>query len=345
VHVAIFASELCQVGGVAASRPDVEVGGTIIGHPTHAGRLVAHLALPSGPQATHDPARFIDDPDYVSNVARDLQDGYGIQLIGTHHTHPGSGPACPSHTDVDQVRSVCNRNRIPRWLQIISTRQPNDRGARQHAHRHSPLDAAPNPHERPPFSIQVSSFFYPDAPRGEYVRCALTVIPGISPIREALVARRALSPHALTTYPFPIDYITYDAVEIEPPADPIVLRYLEQQCAGLPRSTSRAITFEVLRGDIHMTVRLPGDRTARIVYAAVTRPCIRAVHLTGGRDPQSHDVTTPILRGADLRPLLDICRDLGSLAVSTADIADCPRNDPANDPPSQPRPGSADIHG
>ena len=120
-QVLIPESEMRLIAAVSAQWGNTETGGTLVGLWTHGSRAVVHLALPPGPDASHEAAHFADDIEHFRSTGALLYERFGVQPIGTWHSHGGLAMDEPSGGDVNQVRSITAKNGIRRWVQIITT--------------------------------------------------------------------------------------------------------------------------------------------------------------------------------------------------------------------------------
>lgn len=85
---------------VFGSDPDLETGGILLGHAaTSSVDLHVTVAGDPGPQALHEPRRFLRDPAHAQTLADQAWEDHRAVWVGEWHTHPATGPV-PSDVDV-----------------------------------------------------------------------------------------------------------------------------------------------------------------------------------------------------------------------------------------------------
>lgn len=158
--VYIYDSEYRSMIQEVSKFQDMETGGDLFGTFTHGELPVIWLALGPGPNASRKRAEFQQDFVFTTEWQRYLMRDFGIQYIGSWHSHHKLGLSHPSQGDVHAVQSYANRHGRRRTLEIIAVYEGKD--------------------------IKLNPFFYTDAQRGEYSEAEFKPMPGSSPIRERL---------------------------------------------------------------------------------------------------------------------------------------------------------------
>lgn len=332
-YCSIFESELQLIAATSAEWGDLETGGDLYGFHTHGGRAVVLLALPAGPKAIHEATHFAQDIEHFNRISPILADTFGLQLDGMHHSHHGLGLDEPSPGDVRQVQSITSKNNIKCWLEIIATHRDGNgiSGARWDQ---SPTPCCPGKRawfERTP-DIRINSFFYVNAPAGEKVRCPIKVIPGVSPIRQALIGNGVLTNDELgfQGWQFPMEKILFDATTPTQPdaADGrAVPEELTGQLCQLPPELRHAAT--IMPDDPFFIVSLPLARhvDARIAFNSETSRPIQAVYLSDDRQDRPQDVTERLFRTARCTSIAQVYARLRSLLGNAArPVAGCGRS-------------------
>ena len=300
-YVITFESEVRRMAGHAVAHSTIEIGGTANGSLTQGGRPVVHLVLPHGPKARCGVSEFVDDADHISKTSQVLYEHYGIQLLGTYHSHYTLGLDRPSNTDTNQAQRISRHSNVGWWLQLILTLNP-----RRQLSDHSPVwNPAGAAHAMGPFDVRINSFLYVDARCGQAVRCGLRVIPGVSPMRQALAASGVLPDSSLDCegFDFPMDRIHYDPIKsaTEEDLDQNVLDELAGQCRELPDDLQQYLTFDVKQNLIVLTLPLSGPRTARIVWCAEDPSAVKAIYVEDAHDSEPRDVTADVTGHTRLR--------------------------------------------
>lgn len=310
-YCTIFESELRQIAGVTATWRGLETGGILMGDLTHAGRFVVGLALPPGPNATHEVARFVDDVDHVVKTAEVLRLRYGLQLAGTHHSHHELCFAEPSEIDLGQVQSISARNGFTRLLQIICTYRASPSNEPMSALSDDSDTTWDSPVEvDDPVTVFVKAFVYFPTQCREPMPCALRVIPGLSPFRHALIACGALPDSALGhhAFAFPMADVRFDPAEpdaADTPGDLLPADVLEE-CRELLPDLDECVSFEFEDSSVVVKLPLGHQRYALVAYSLDPPHVIQAIELQDGPSEHARDVTGQILRGRCRMPLRGI---------------------------------------
>jgi hypothetical protein len=308
--VSIFESELRRIAGISAARRDCEDGGDLFGLLTHGGRILILLATGSGPKAVHRPTYFAQDADFLRANVELITGTYAVPVVGSHHSHHSLGIDEPSSGDIEQVRGITTRNHFTRWCDIIAT-HIWDNGVTK-------LGGAGRQRVTPdaPLQVRINAFDYADPQQGQGSRCALRVLPGISPLRLALLASGRLD--AIDSndpgMSWPMDRIVCDSAERPAvAASGNLSRRLAEQCEELPEEAQRSIRFHF--GDLLVvaSVEFPGIGLARIRFTREHPYTIQAVHLQvdGG---QSKDLSEAVGVGRPALQLRDVYERLCSSA-------------------------------
>lgn len=160
-----------------ASAWTIETGGDLFGRwqdvPT------VFLATKAGPAAQRDHAHFRLDVDYLRDLSEALASSWGLRYFGDWHSHHRLGLSAPSGGDRRRIINIARRNQFPAMSEIIVTLEES-RGEptiRIHPWIYDFSSEVENP-----FPLQVK------------------VLPGISPVREALLARRVLPEQTLAAW-------------------------------------------------------------------------------------------------------------------------------------------------
>ncbi len=72
-----------------ASVRDVETGGLLIGRKINDRFIVVTFALGAGPKASHSWSRYSPDLDWQQQRLEKLHSRYGVQYVGSYHSHQG----------------------------------------------------------------------------------------------------------------------------------------------------------------------------------------------------------------------------------------------------------------
>jgi hypothetical protein len=316
--VSIFASEAKAIARLAEKWGETETGGELYGLWSHAGRPVVMLATSPGPKAIHEATYFRQDVERFREVTEYLNRYFGLQLIGDYHSHHKLGLNKPSPGDATQVASIATKNHLPRFVQFIITLEDEAPPLRkftekepsaQRSSTNCPAYPRPSmntdprkrhhawgPFPRQPTSRQVvlNSFFYSNASSGQYTRCPLRIIPGLSPFRMALLHSGLLEDVASD---YPTDHIVYeqwDSPEQKRPSATEIPEEVLKQIQGLPDKTLDELSATTHEEFFAIHLILPDKSTLSVVYLWQKPHPIRAVFIVNGSG-QGAEVTDDAL--------------------------------------------------
>jgi transcriptional regulator with XRE-family HTH domain len=153
-----------------ASAWSIETGGDLFGRWHDIPTIL--LATKAGPNAQRNNAHFRLDVDYVRQLSETLATDWALRYFGDWHSHHRLGLSSPSGGDQKRIQNLANKNQFPGMAEIIVTLEDtrNEPTIRIH-----------------PWVYELSSDNSGPQP------LKVKVLPGVSPIRQALLARRALT--------------------------------------------------------------------------------------------------------------------------------------------------------
>ena len=156
-----------------ASAWAVETGGDLFGrwqaNPT------IFLATKAGPKAQRDNTHFRLDVDYLRQLSEPLAADWALRYFGDWHSHHRLGLSAPSSGDRRRIRQLGKRNQFPCMAEIIVTTEG--------------LQDEP--------VVRVHAWFYDLTGENEPTTLRVRVLPGCSPVRQALMARGELAEQSL----------------------------------------------------------------------------------------------------------------------------------------------------
>jgi hypothetical protein len=163
--VRVYESELKVIADETLRHRDVETGGSLFGLYAHGGGPTVFLATRPAGDAVKKRTSLELDPAVTRMLEEITWNRYGVQSIGMWHSHHWIGLMEPSSGDRERTRRYAERHQRPRYTEILA----NFIG-----------DQATDS------CVQLTPFFYLDA--GELVRAdtVMRVLPGVSPLRQAL---------------------------------------------------------------------------------------------------------------------------------------------------------------
>jgi transcriptional regulator with XRE-family HTH domain len=179
-----------------ASAWSVETGGDLFGRwnelPT------VFLATRAGPNAQRDNAHFRLDVEYLRDLSETLAADWALRYFGDWHSHHRLGLSAPSAGDRKRILQVASRNEFPGMTEMIVTLE----------------DSGNAP------AIRVYPWVYDlSSENSRPLPLRIRVLPGLSPIRQALLTRRALPEQEL----FAWEKVSLHRIRIGSDATPPIL--------------------------------------------------------------------------------------------------------------------------
>jgi hypothetical protein len=166
MQILIHAGELNRIAGWAQEYPQLETGGEFFGFYTRSGAPIVQLVLGAAPDSIHNSTSFYQGKDFLHGAAKLLLENYGLQHLGSWHSHHQMGLAQPSSGDESTVRNALAVHELPSFLLGI-TNLHCQRGFSQG------------------FDVNLGGFVFQRGQKG-YRECSWVVLPGESPIRTSL---------------------------------------------------------------------------------------------------------------------------------------------------------------
>lgn len=174
VRVQIYESEYRAIVAEAQRLPETETGGDLYGTFTHGSNPIIWLASGPGPHVRHEHTHFEQDSTFTTYWESRLTQEFGLQYIGSWHSHHFLGLEEPSGGDVGAAQLYARQHNRHITLEIIVN------------HRHTGTKRGEQP-----FNTTLRPYFYPNAQNAQMERFILaTFVPlaGVSPIRQRLGA-------------------------------------------------------------------------------------------------------------------------------------------------------------
>lgn len=177
--IRIFESELEQITERVVDSPTTETGGELIGLWSHADSPTVLLAgvtivLAGGPApgSRRRSTSFEQDPEAHMGIERIMWEEFGVQVVGMWHSHHQLSLHDLSAGDVRRTMSYSARHRRPRYSEILAFLLPSEiRG------------------KRGSMTVGLHPHVYENATTGTAVTTSLEILPGESPLRQALKGR------------------------------------------------------------------------------------------------------------------------------------------------------------
>jgi hypothetical protein len=176
--IRIFESELDQILERVVGSPTTETGGELIGLWSHADSPTVMLAgvtvvLAGGPSAKSrgSSTNFEQDPETHMGLERLMWEQFGFQVVGMWHSHHQLSLHELSAGDIRRTMTYSSRHSRPRYSEILA------------------FILRGEPTEGPGIRVGLRPHVYENAGTGLAVHTTMEVLPGESPLRQALTGR------------------------------------------------------------------------------------------------------------------------------------------------------------
>jgi hypothetical protein len=313
-YIIIWESELQSMAGIANAYGGTETGGGAHGLLTHSGRQVIMYTTPPGKNAIHEVARFVQNIGFLKKTNSYLSDNYGIQCLGDFHSHHLLKLKGPSWRDNQASHSMAARNGYRSFCQFILTFTDErsqrggslsdwnrrtatvDQASSNSSHwRNETCFASPGHQTR---LIEIRAFLYQKPAQIQPVRCPLRVIPGISPIRQA-ISNNFDIPELNKKYDFPMSRIIFDSFESkpEPHFHGDLPKRMYRQLLRLPREILADARVEFKGDQYILSLPVHPIGTLFIVYAKEPHKALDVYFVrNNGDDGNLVELTSGVLR-------------------------------------------------
>ncbi|MBT3301176.1 MAG: hypothetical protein HN381_02065 [Bacteroidetes bacterium] len=317
--VSIFQSELENIAGLASSAEHTEIGGSLFGLHSHNNGIIIMLMTPPGPNAKMGPFYFHDDHKYTKRLCTFLWSNFSIEIVGTQHSHK-TDLNKPSDRDIQSTHTITSRNGIKEFSQLILNFDPketahsnfaksNNRFREKVQYFNYSVQKAENiftkQNKKSQFThtthnhigqVFVNAFLYLNAGKNPPIRCGLRVIPGISPIRQALKLN-SINRELATEYPFPISHIKHDAFPYDVDSscsNHIISERIGKQLVKLKKSVidDAKVNFE---GGYYILSLSISETTTMLIVITLSNDQIRGVYLR--ENETTIDITKDAIHG------------------------------------------------
>jgi len=313
-YIIIWASELQFMARIADTYGGIETGGEVYGLSTHGKKPVLMYTTPPGKNAIHDVAHFMQDIDGMKKLNSFLFYNFGIQYRASHHSHHYLNKKDPSGPDARANQSMAARNGYSGLCQFILTfpeeKSPRGDSLSDWNRRTATVDQAPisSSHWRKePFLaspghqtrlIEIQAFLYQEPAQIQPTRCPLRVIPGISPIRQA-ISNNFDIPELNKKYDFPMSRIIFDSFESkpEPHFHGDLPKRMYRQLLRLPREILADARVEFKGDQYILSLPVHPIGTLFIVYAKEPHKALDVYFVrNNGDDGNLVELTSGVLR-------------------------------------------------
>jgi transcriptional regulator with XRE-family HTH domain len=152
-----------------ASAWSIETGGDLFGRWHDVPTIL--LASKAGPAAKRDHAHFRLDVDYLRQLSETMANDWALRYFGDWHSHHRLGLSAPSGGDRRRIVSIAGRNQFTNMTEIIVTLDDS---------RGEPI-------------VRIHPWIYDlSGEDNDPMPLRVRVLAGLSPVRQALIARKIL---------------------------------------------------------------------------------------------------------------------------------------------------------
>jgi transcriptional regulator with XRE-family HTH domain len=287
-----------------ASAWSIETGGDLFGRWHDIPTVL--LATKAGPNAQRNSAHFRLDVDYLRQLSETLASDWALRYFGDWHSHHRLGLSSPSGGDQKRIRSLANRNQFPGMAEIIVTLEDT---------RNEP-------------TIRIHPWVYDLSSENSGPQLLkVKVLPGVSPIRQALLARRALLEQEL----FAWEKVSLQRIKIGSETAPPVLepisdvdsvtreKTLSQLADALKQASGSPVEQHSTGFGCVLVAKLHRTHYLGFALAAAWPMNVLEVHRLNRADGSTESISAPTdLVTADIQGIVDVFRSAQAREKSTA---------------------------
>lgn len=171
-QIRIYESELEVIGDETSKYDRTETGGSLFGLFSHGGDPTVFLATRATRRAVHAEHSLELDPQVTVALETMLWQQFGSQCLGMWHSHHWINLFEPSGGDQERARQYGEKYQRHKYVEIIANYVEAERSKWKSSAK----------------SVLLTPFVYVDTTSVERADTTFTVLPGVSPLRQALTA-------------------------------------------------------------------------------------------------------------------------------------------------------------
>lgn len=277
-----------------ASAWSIETGGDLFGRWHDVPTIL--LATKAGPAAQRDHAHFRLDVDYLRQLSEIMASDWALRYFGDWHSHHKLGLSAPSGGDRRRIVSLAGRNQFTNMAEIIVTL---DEG------RDEPI-------------VRIHPWVYDLSNKdGNPAPLRVKVLPGLSPIRQALLTRKALPEQELHAW----EKISLQRIRIGTDAAPPVVeaasdvdsatreRILAQLAEALQNASGDAVEHHVTGFGNIIVAKIEEPYYFALALGSAWPMPVLEVHRMNRADGSTEPIDAPArLVALDIAGILEIYR-------------------------------------
>lgn len=293
-HIIMWESELRAIAA-EASAWSIETGGDLFGRWQDIPTVL--LATKAGPNAQRNNAHFRLDVEYLRQLSETLASDWSLRYFGDWHSHHRLGLSAPSSGDRKRIYGLGARNQFAAMAEIIVTLEDT---------RREPI-------------IRIHPWLYELSGKssGAPSPLRIKVLRGLSPVRQALLARGGLLEQQLSTWEkVPCDRIRIGnddsppVLESPPPVDAITReKTLSQLADALKNASGTSVEQHPTAFGYIVVAKLEEPHYLAFALGTDWPMMVLEVHRLNRDDGSTEPVTTSTaLSGSDIPGILELYR-------------------------------------
>lgn len=263
-NISIFESEIKIIAEQAEIWGELETGGELYGYFLHNGTLVIMFATPPGKNAIHRANIFQQDYHFFLRASSMLFNRFSLNFIGNWHSHHFMEIKTLSRMDIANLKRIAQKNNFSRLCQLLITFEycPETDNSGQYSK----------------YETNIKSYYYPDAATGLPRKCSVKVIPGVSPIRQAIELEHELKSFLTVPKKKTNNRISLDEYKFDSGGNYILPQCLYAQVDQFIRKNNLAIQHLLKDSFIIFQIHLStGSGLLFIVYDIRKPQCISSI--------------------------------------------------------------------
>ncbi len=279
-----------------ASAWSIETGGDLFGRWQDIPTVL--FASKAGPNAKRDHTHFRLDVDYLRDLSETMANDWALRYFGDWHSHHRLGLSAPSGGDRRRIINLGGRNQFSNMAEIIVTIDDT---------RDEPL-------------VRIHPWLYDlsgSAP--EPLPLRVRVLQGISPVRQALIARKALPEQELHAWEkVSLSRIRIGTESASPKVEPVSdvdsatrERALAHLAEALEKESGKPVEQHATGFGCIVVAQLAGPHyLAFALGSGWPMPVLEIHHMNRGDGSTEPIKSPPGLIGADVPGVLEVFRDM-----------------------------------
>jgi transcriptional regulator with XRE-family HTH domain len=289
-----------------ASAWTIETGGDLFGRWHDVPTVL--LATKAGPAAQRNHAHFRLDVDYLRELSETMATDWALRYFGDWHSHHKLGLMAPSGGDRRRITNIAGRNQFTNMAEIIVTLDDN---------RDEPI-------------VRIHPWIYDLSSKQDLpVPLRIRVLPGLSPIRQALLTRKALPEQDFNAWEkIPVQKLRIGNETAPPVVEPASDvdsttrgKILVQLAEALQRESNDVVEHHVTGFGVILVAKISEPYYFAVALASAWPMPVLEVHRLNRSDGSTESIHAPAnLTALDIGGILGAYRKVESAMKGTAHV-------------------------